>query len=298
MKKILVTGSNGLLGSKLMQIGQARYEMAGLDIQPEPIRANSSQRYFQGDITRFDSLQNAVDQIQPGCLINTAAFTNVDKCETERDAAYALNAAGAENCAVICKEKGIKLIHVSTDYIFDGRNGPYSETDTPNPLSWYGKTKLKGEEAVTRILSDAVIARTMVLFGYGEGLRPNFITWLVDSLSSGKHVRIVDDQYGHATLAEDLAKALITLFEKNAQGIYHTAGKGWMNRYELALLVAEVFDLDASLIQRTNSETFVQPAPRPMQSGLNTDKIEKETGFSFPDIRTSLLEMKKQMSGL
>ena len=288
MKKICVTGGNGLLGSKLLTAACRKYRLVSIDLQESPLFQCDDLEYVQGDITDRDVIISQIVQFHPDCVIHTAAFTNVDGCEKEKDKAWKVNVSGAENVALACRDLKIKMIHISTDYVFDGKNGPYSETDRPNPISFYGKTKLESEKRIRETVEDSVIARTMVLYGYFPGVRMNFVTWLINKLRSSEKVNIVTDQYGTPTLADDLARALIILFEKEAQGLYNAAGSELINRYDFALRIAEIFDLDSSLIEKATSDHLKQPAPRPLQSGLLVDKICSEMGVHFSSVREGL----------
>ena len=295
MKKICVTGGNGLLGTKLLATACKKYSLVSIDIHESSLSQCDKLEYVRGDITDRDAIIDQLIRIHPGCVIHTAAFTNVDGCEREKDKAWEVNVRGAENVAMACRDLKIKMIHISTDYVFDGKNGPYSETDEPNPISFYGKTKLESEKRISDILEDFVIARTMVLYGYFPGVRMNFVTWLINKLRDGEEVNIVTDQYGTPTLADDLARALIVLFEKDGRGLYNTAGSELISRYDFALRIADIFDFDSSLIKKATSDYLRQPAPRPLHSGLCVDKIRSEMGVSFSSIREGLFVMKEQM---
>lgn len=295
MQTLLITGSNGLLGGKLVRAANGRYRIVGLDLQAASSVQAVPMDYIQGDITRLEKTVNQIGSAKPDCIIHTAAFTDVDGCETETEKAYAVNVRGAEHVAIACRRLGIPLVHLSTDYVFDGTNGPYAEEAVPHPLSAYGRMKFESEKLVQQHVPEAVVARTMVLFGFLPFVRNNFVTWLIGKLRKREGVRIVNDQYGTPTLADDLAEALLRLFEKHASGIFHTAGPDCLNRYDFAVKIAQGFGLDVKLISETTSSQFVQPAPRPMKSGLITSKLEMKTGFRFKPLGEALLHMKKQM---
>jgi len=297
MKKILVTGGNGLLGSKLLTAGSNTYRLVSMDIQDASLFQGGPLEYVRGDITDREKIIKQVVRIRPDGVIHAASFTDVDGCEKQKDRAWAVNVCGAENVAMACRDLKIKMIHLSSDYVFDGKNGPYSEGDAPNPLSFYGKTKLESEKRIGEILEDFVIARTMVLYGYSPGVRDNFVTWLIAKLRNHEKVNVVVDQYGTPTLADDLARALFVLFEKDGRGVYNAAGSELINRYDFALRVAEIFDLECSLIVKATSQYLDQPAPRPLQSGLRVDKIYREMGVTFSSVREGLFVMKNQMAG-
>jgi dTDP-4-dehydrorhamnose reductase len=295
LKTILVTGGNGLLGIKLLAEAEGKCRLASVDLQTGPLFPFSGMEYVQADITDAESLRAAAIRTRPDCVIHAAAYTDVDRCEREREACRRVNATGTENMASFCRSQGIKLIYLSTDYIFDGKQGPYSEEDEPHPVSHYGMTKLEGETAVRRLLEDYIIARTTVLYGYFAGIRPNFVTWLVDKLRKKETVFIVDDQHGTPTLAEDLAGMLLVLFENNRRGIYNAVGNECLSRHEFAVRTAEVFGLDASLIRKTTTDRLNQPAARPMRGGLSIQKIIRDTGRAGLSVKEGLKAVRRQM---
>lgn len=295
MKSICVTGGNGLLGTKLLVLAHPKYRIISLDCQNAPLLQAPSIEYIQCDITDREKLDQIFSRTRPQAVFHTAAFTDVDRCELKREKCWNVNVVGTENVALACRSIGAKMIHISTDYVFDGTNGPYTEEDIPNPISYYGKTKWESEQVVKRILEDFVIVRTTVLYGFFPGVRLNFVTWLIEKLKNHASVDITEGQYGTPTLADDLAKALLMLFEKGKRGIYNGVGREWVNRYVFAQKIAEVFGLDRSLICPTVAEQLKQPAPRPKKGGLKIDKIVRELGISFSNVEEGLCIMKKQM---
>ena len=295
MRTICVTGGNGLLGSKVLSAACGMYRLISIDLRKAPTVWYDNLEYIQGDVTDRKSIYDQIARSRSDCVIHTAAFTDVDGCEKEKEKAWRVNVCGTENVALACKALGAKMIHLSSDYVFDGKDGPYGEDDEPNPISFYGKMKLESERIIRNILENFVIARTMVLYGYSPGVRMNFVTWLIDKLSRGEKVQVVMDQYGTPTLADDLAKILVILFQKDGQGIYHTAGREWISRYNFAQRVAEIFNMDSSLIVKTMSDCLKQQAPRPLMSGLKIDKICQEMGATFQSVKESLFTMKHQM---
>ncbi|MCK5146679.1 dTDP-4-dehydrorhamnose reductase [bacterium] len=295
MKTVLITGGNGLLGQHLILAAQQDYRIICTDLAPEPFYSNDKAGYISSDLTESDSFAKIIDLHRPDAVINTAALTNVDKCETERVSANNINVKAAAHIALECNNMQIPFIHLSTDYVFSGEDGPYSEEDLPGPVSYYGVTKLESEKVVLDICSSAVIARTMVLYGYAEQVRPNFVIWLIEALGQGTPIKVVNDQWGHPTWAGDLAGMLFALLKAGVNGIYHTVGQEYVSRYTLALMVADVFDLDKSLIEEISSSDLDQTATRPLRSGLNTEKIIKATGYKCRELRSALMQMKLQM---
>jgi len=293
-KRLLVTGANGLLGEKIVRQARTMFDVIATDLQPELRVDLSGVSYVQADITDRKQCEK-LSEYNPQYIIHTAAYTNVDNCEIEKETAYMVNVTGTENIAFLCDMSKSKMIHLSTDYVFDGLDGPYTEEDEVNPISYYGKTKLESEIKAREIVKNLVIARTTVLYGYSPGARPNFATWVIEKLKAGKKISIVDDQYGNPTLADDLAQACIVLCRPGITGVYNTVGASLLNRYEFALEIAKVFKLDKSLICKTKTESLNQKAARPLKGGLFTDKLFRDTGFRFLSAEQGLIKMKKQM---
>jgi len=228
-------------------------------------------------------------------ILNAAAYTNVDACEEDRENCWKVNVNGAENLALAAKNCHAFFVHVSTDYVFDGTSGVYSETSRANPLGYYGKSKLAGENAVIGTGVEHAITRTMVLYGSGEGLRFNFATWLVDRLSKGESVNIVDDQYGHPTIVDDLAIAIRQIVEQRKSGTFHVVGSEYINRYEFTIRLAKIFGFDPALVNRIKTADLNQKAPRPMNSRFSIKKLESETGVKMKDVDSGLRLLKQQL---
>ncbi|MFO7888941.1 MAG: dTDP-4-dehydrorhamnose reductase [bacterium] len=295
MKTICITGGNGLLGSKLVMAAKDQYRIINIDLAASALCPVENLFYYQVDITDKEKITNLIDDIKPECVFHTAALTNVDACEREKNKAWDINVLGTENLIQACQSFPCKFIHLSTDYIFNGNNGPYSEDDLPSPISVYGKTKLESEKIVQNNFKDYIIARTMILYGYFPGVRKNFITWLIDQLQQRNTIQIVTDQYGTPTLADDCAEALLTLFKKNARGIYHTAGRDLINRYDMAKKLIDIFEFKNTFLSPITSDQLNQDAPRPLNSGLKTDKIKKEYGIYFSSIEEGIALVKEQI---
>lgn len=272
--RILVTGCNGLLGQNLVRLAPPEAEVAGLDLAENSLPAVNE--YYSVDLGDRKQVLEAVSAWQPQWIINAAAFTDVDGAETKRELCWRVNVTAVENLVYACRKVPAAIAHVSTDYIFDGNHGPYREQDPPNPIGYYGRSKLAGENVLTASEVPHVIARTMVLYGYGLSVRPNFVTWLIAKLQNREGVRIVTDQFGNATLADELALALWRMVELNANGSYHVAGRDVISRYDFAMAIARVFALDPSLITAITTDQLQQAAPRPMKSGLVVEKAIKE----------------------
>jgi dTDP-4-dehydrorhamnose reductase len=235
-----------------------------------------------------------VKDFVPNYIINAAAYTNVDGSEAQREECWQVNATAAGYLAEAARQVDARLIHVSTDYVFDGTSGPYTEEHRPNPLGFYGRAKLAGENAVMGSGANYAIGRTMVLYGHGLNVRPNFVTWLIKQLQTGNAVRIVTDQFGNPTLASELAVALRTLAESGKNGIFHLSGAEIIDRHSFALKIATVFHLNKKLIIPIRTADLEQQALRPTNSGFDLSKAVKELGVSMSDVVGGLQKFKKE----
>ena len=295
MKRICITGGNGLLGTKLARVLKGVGDVISIDRHAKNRTESTHVEYVQGDITDEERIGNIIVSGRCDMIIHTAAMTDVDGCEESPEKAYEVNVCGTENVAKAADAVGARLVHLSTDYIFNGADGPYREEDNPDPVSVYGRTKLESEAVVRKVCRNHLVVRTMVLYGYAPHLRKNFVTWLIEKLAHKEPVRIVTDQYGTATPAEELAGAIGALLEQNLRGTYNAAGREVLNRYEFSQIIASVFGLDSSLISATTSKEFKQKAARPKKSGLVCDKLERDTGYRFSPLRKALARMKDEM---
>ncbi len=295
---VLVTGAHGLLGSKLVQRLKNKYAVYGMVREYRHQFAVQGVEYIEGDVSKYKILSSVVKRLQPRYIFNAAAYTNVDRSEIDREACWRVNVEAVEYLARAARLVDARVIHVSTDYVFDGKAGPYREEDRPNPLGYYGKSKLAGENALMASGADYAIARTMVLYGTAPGVRPNFVTWVIDQLKRGEKIRVVDDQFGNPTLADELAEALIVLAESGEKDIFHISGSEIIDRYHFALAIAEEFDLDGGLIERIKTSELKQMAPRPFHSGFIIEKAENTLGIRMSDVKGGLRKFKKQYAAL
>lgn len=299
-RKVLITGANGLLGQRLVRVFQDDYEVIGIGRQAQSRLLGGNFQYRQGDITDRQQLRDLMQEFVPNIIINAAGFTDVDGSETERESCWRANVTGVENLIYATQKVQARLIHLSTDYVFDGKAGPYNEEARPNiaGAGFYARSKLAGENALRNSEINYAIARTMILYGTGYEIRPNFVSWLICQLLSGKFVRIVDDQFGNPTLASELASALRGLAESKRNGIYHISGGEVVDRYHFALKVAEVFDLDPRLIRPVKTSELKQAAPRPLRSGFDISKAVRELGITMSDVLGGLKKYKSELASL
>ncbi|MEI7178173.1 dTDP-4-dehydrorhamnose reductase [Pectobacterium carotovorum] len=276
--KILLTGANGQLGRCFQDRLPAEWEILATDTA-------------ELDITDLEHVEQTVKQFKPDAIVNAAAYTAVDKAESEPELAEKINVIGPENLAIVASKQGIRLVHVSTDYVFDGNaTEPYREDSATNPLSVYGKTKLAGEQAVAKASSEAIIVRTAWVFSeYGN----NFVKTMLRLAKERDTLSIVNDQRGCPTYAGDLAQAIISLLEKNAEGgIYHYCGDKEVSWYEFAQAIFSAAVQKAllskapTLIPITTTQ-YSTPAHRPTYSILASEKI-KALGIALSDWKNML----------
>lgn len=298
--RILVTGSNGLLGQKLVAALRADPEVEliatsrGVDRTPEAL----GDRYRSMDITSASEVDDVFAATKPNVVIHTAAMTNVDACELDPVACRLQNVTATENLVNAAKRHESHFIHLSTDFIFDGKNGPYREDDGPAPLSIYGHSKLESERAVMNAgLAKWAIARTIIVYGVAEGLsRSNVVLWAKTALEKGQLIKVVDDQWRMPTLAEDLADGCVRIAKRGATGIFNLSGPEGMSILELVQRVGAFFKLDTSVITPVKSDTLGQPAKRPPKTGFILDKARRELGYAPRGFEAGLAVLREQIA--
>lgn len=299
MRKVFITGANGLLGQKLVTVFSSENRVLGCDLQPEfflsqPKLSKGFFEYGKIDISDKEKLETFISSFKPEVIINSGAFTDVDGCEVEKDKAWKVNVEGVKNLAFLCKEFEIKLVHLSTDYIFDGKNGPYSEDEPPNPLGYYGLTKLESEKIIKNNLTDYIIVRSNVLYGKGVKVKKNFVLWVIDKLKNNENIKIVTDQLNNPTLAFNLAQAIAELVEKNFVGTVNIAGSEYLSRYDFAKKIALKFNFNKMKMSSIKTEELKQKAPRPQKGGLKIDLAKKLLSTKLLNVDEGLEYMKKQ----
>jgi dTDP-4-dehydrorhamnose reductase len=295
-RRVLIVGANGLVGQKLTEIfsNDRNFDLLISARQSEAYNKAASFGYVQLDATNLAAVKELVWNFSPEVIINAAAYTDVDGCEREKELSWKANVTAVENLITASRLVGARVVHISTDYVFDGKAGPYDETATPNPLSYYGKEKLASENAVRASGENWAIVRTMVVYGVAPKVKKNFAIWLVQELKKGNRVNIVCDQFGNTTLADDLARGIYELVRQNKRGLYHIAGSDILSRFEFAQKLAKEFGFDTSLIHPIRTAELNQLAARPLQSGLITLKAQAELGITFLSSDESLKKFKEQ----
>ena len=298
MKTILVTGSNGLLGQKITEkiLTEGRLNLIATAKGANRFPVDGGYEYAEMDILNAEQVKQVVLKYQPDAIIHTAAMTNVDTSETNKEACYQLNVAATQNLVSLCEEHHIHFIHLSTDFIFDGGDGPYVETDAPNPLSYYGETKLLAELAVQNSKAKWGILRTVLVYGITADIsRSNIVLWAKGALERKQPINVVNDQWRTPTLAEDLAEACLLAVENAAQGVYHIAGKDYMSIADLVRKVADYWSLDHSLILEISSAGLNQKAKRPAKTGFVLAKAIEDLKYNPHSFEEGLKIVDEQM---
>lgn len=295
--KVLITGSNGLLGQKIVK----RFLAEGVEFlatsRGENRNPNCPEAHFRSmDITDVVDSKSVIDDYQPTAIINTAAMTNVDQCESEEENCRLINVKAVDYLYGICSLRDIYFVQVSTDFVFDGENGPYEETAQKNPLSVYATSKADAENILEKgDYPNWSILRTIILFGVGENLsRSNIVLWSMDALANGQELTIVNDQFRAPTWADDLADACYMAVRKSAKGIFHISGPETFSIYELVCRVADFFGRDRSLVRPISSDTLNQAAKRPPRTGFHIDKARNELDYHPLTFEQSLAELAKE----
>lgn len=275
--RFLVTGAKGMLGREVVDELSARgYEILATDVVPDAHRL---------DITREEDVHSALASFRPDWVVNCAAYTDVDGAESHKDGAFLLNASAPGILARVCSRHKARLLHMSTDYVFDGqKNAPYDEQDVPNPINVYGASKLAGEELVRQCLEDHLIVRTQWLIGlFGK----NFVRTILEAARTRNHLEVVNDQHGSPTFARDLARAVRILMEMDARGTYHVVNEGTATWYDLACEALRLAGISTP-VHPVDSSTFQRPARRPSFSVLSSEKFKDLAGNVMPPWRESL----------
>lgn len=289
--RVLITGSNGLLGQKLVAACVSQridFQAISSGENRNPECPNS--HYSSVDITDFGAIKRVLNTWSFTHILHTAAMTNVDACEVNPDRCYMVNHLASQHLFEMAKDKNLHFTLLSTDFVFDGKQGNYAETDVPNPLSVYGKSKwLAEQDLISSRYGNWAIARTIIVYGVGYHLnKSNLFSWLLKELSEGRGVSLITDHYRAPTWAEDLANGCLSIVHQNACGIYHLCGPETLSIYEIGLRVARYLGAAEALIKPSDSTMLNQPAPRPPRTGFNLSKATKELGYNPQGIEATL----------
>jgi dTDP-4-dehydrorhamnose reductase len=294
MRNLFITGSSGLLGSKIMAVAREDYNVTG-QYHKTDFRMKGCQE-VQLDLCDRDSVFKVIGEAEPDYLIHAAALREIDYCEQHQDEAYAINVEATKNVRDICAEIGTKVLYVSTDIVFDGESGSYQETSETHPLNYYAETKLEGEKLILEE-ADNIVSRISFLFGWNVSERRlNFVTWVLNQLKLGNDIDLYTDQYRNGTFMDDAARVFLMMYMRGLKGIYHIAGKNCLNRHEMAENICEVFGYDKELLLAKSSENSDWIAPRPNKVCLDVSKAEEDLELNLLSFREGLLDMKRQES--
>lgn len=293
--RILIFGSNGMLGQRLTKYLLSK-NVELLTSSFEDFSYIDKVDYKQCDITDRSKTKKLIFDFCPDFIVNAAAFTNVDKSESERETAWKVNVKAVEYMAESARILDSHIIHISSDYIFDGENGPYLENAVPKPVGYYGRTKLASENVLKLYAIKSTIIRTNVLYGPTHFGRPDFVKWVIDSLKNNNQIRIVTDQINNPTFIEDLVQGIIRVIEIGKEGIYNIGGPDFLSRFDFTKKIADFFNLDKSLIIPICTKDLNQPARRPLKSGLITIKAQSELGYRPHSIEETFQIIKKEFN--
>lgn len=294
-QRVLITGANGLVGQELVaQLSRvAEYDVLATG-RDDALRVDAAScGYVPLDVTRPDDVRRIFEDFTPDVVVNCAAMTQVDACEADKDACWRVNVEAVETLARQCLAFGTRLVQVSTDFVFDGEDGPYAEGVRPRPVNFYGKTKLAAENAVRGAgLEQWAIARTVLVYGTGRALsRSNIALWIIDRLSKGESISVVNDQWRTPTYAPDLAAGLERIVRFGKTGVFHLSGREFLSVCDFAREVARVFDLDLGLIRPVRTDAVDHAAARPPRTGFIILKAESELGYRPRTLRTALRDL-------
>lgn len=298
MKKILVTGSNGLLGQKLTEavLSSQSFELVATSKGPDRFVHKEGYVYQSLDVTDKEAVFETLQKHRPDAVIHTAAMTSVDACHVDREGAWQLNVEAVAHLVNACEQLDIHLIHLSTDFVFDGLNGPYREEDEVCPVSYYGETKVAAEKLFEKANCKWSIVRTILVYGILKDMsRSNIILWAKGALEQAKPINVVNDQRRMPTWAEDLATGCLLIAAKEAKGTFHLSGKNDLSIAEIVGKVAEFWALDSNLVTEVSSDTLNQDAKRPKVTGFILDKASKELGYQPHSFDEGLVAVSKQL---
>ncbi len=284
-----------MLGKALIETNRDSHRIWTIYLGNYNVPNNKGANYYKADVRRIDELEVIFSEAKPELVIHTAGIADVDYCEKNYDEAYYSNVRGTRNVIELCKEYGSRIVYISTNAVFDGRNAPYSEDDPLCPINNYGRIKLECEEAIKNSALKYLILRPILMYGWNnKNERLNPVTWLLNKLQNKEKVHIVSDVYENPLLNHKCAEAIWFLIKLNKEGFYHIAGKDVVNRYEFAKIIAEVFEPhNEGLIIPVSSDFFPNIAPRPKNTSYNSEKITRELNIKPLGLKEGLLYMKK-----
>lgn len=289
LDKCLITGGSGFIGGHIANTIKHEF-IPILTYNTSPTRVPPDYHSVHLDITDEKEVNSVIKYIKPRIIIHTAAIKSLDYCEMHQEEAWRVNVAGTENLAIACKKYNIKLIYVSSDYVFEGTRGMYRETDRTNPTTFYGRTKLAGEQVISKSLSNYAICRTSGVYGYGS----KFASWVIDKLKKENTINIFSDLFNSPTYVTNLGEMILSIIKENLTGIYHTAGSERISRYLFVIKIINIFNLDKDLIKPIASEELHEKPLILKDSSLSIEDTQKILKIPFDTVDQGLSKMKKQ----
>lgn len=280
----LIVGASGLVGHYL-------WEMLPIGQRHGTYLHNGLPGLMQADICNEGQVANLMQRVQPSVVFLPAAMTSADACEQDVSRCWATNVLGTAKLVQVVRAHGAQLVYFSSDYVFDGKSGPYSEEDSPHPINKYGKAKLEAERIIQEELDNYLIVRLSGVYGW-ESRRKNFVIATIDKLNRGESMFLPEDQFGTPTYASDMADAVLTLVKRQEKGIFHVAGNVTISRYAFGCLVADCFNLDKTLLVPLPTTGLGQKATRPLLCGLKCEKVRTTVGRALVGPREGLRLMR------
>ena len=298
-RKILITGAEGQLGKALQISLSDKFKLLPTSRKPTQ-KAIKNRNVHKLDITVKEDIAAVIASFKPDIIINCAAYTDVDGSEQDKDLAHKVNVSGLQNLIQL-SEKETFFIQISSDYVFDGNNGPYTEDDHTFPVNYYGKTKLEAENMLRGMRRRFLIFRPNVLYGEDIFSKGNFFAWVYKSLLNGKSISVVTDQISNPVYVQNFVNAIFKCIIMNCEGIYHFGSNDYISRYEFARNIAQIFNFELSLVEPIETKTLAQKvksyiAKRPINSSLKTEKIEQEVNHTIYSTLYSLKQLKNNLA--
>lgn len=297
-KKVLITGSNGFIGQKMITqiLADGNFDLIALSRGNNRYPNSEDFLYVDGDVCNPEQMNELISEYRPHFIIHTVAMANVEACEANIEASEKINVEAVKTLVSLAGKYDSHLIHLSTDFVFDGEEGPYAETDTPRPLNQYGKSKLEAEKIVQASTIKWAIIRTILVYGLPDDKdRSNLILWVKNSLEAGNKIKVVTDHYRMPTLVEDLTQVVLRMLYNQTKGIYHISGSEGYSIYDIAMEVAKFWNLNPFLIQPVDSSTIESAVRRPSYTGFVLDKARADLDFQPHTLVEGLALMKQQL---
>ena len=288
--RIFIVGASGFVGRIMFEYLSGEHETFG-SFYLNPVKG-----LIHLNMTDLKAVKEILTSLKPDVIIHPAANPNVEYCEEHPKETWQVNVEGSRNIIETAREIGVKFVYFSSDYVFDGTNGPYSEDDVPNPINEYGLQKLAVEKLIKNYLEKYLIIRITVVYGW-EPRGKNFVMGLIKNLKNGDFMKVPYDQIGSPTYANNMIQAVKELIEADKTGIYHVAGTDVMDRYTFAKNVAEIFELDENLLIPVTTNQLNQKAKRPLKAGMKVDKVQKDVSIRLMSVRNGLEDMKNTKMG-